>query len=530
MNTQQLNKYNISYSRDIDLISLVIDVDGLCETRLESSVVTRKRDNITISELESRLNILITRFQSEYDKKLIIKYISQVGLLGFKTHNIDRIERLKDLTNFDIFDMISNPLEKVDNIHQLSDNDCLTMGVGKYTHYTKAYIKKSNIRCHYISINDICVSPNAKMSFRFVNILKKDYQFNNVMHETMYVSPNSDYYKFYVGNPNQEYKETMSIMGLLKSNLKKCRECNIWCSTAYLEDNICTCCHGKKIKYKVRDYSHKPNPKFFRNTSNGVRGFLNSHMHKNKYLGLEIETSTKTQFKKDFNRIASDVQESSELNGKALFYAKYDGSLGSGGVEFVSHPITPNAINNIDWDDVLGGFRNQLQSFKDDNCGIHIHMSRNFMSSLTMVKFMTMIYKNKSFTELIAERDTSQWAKIRQRHLREFMIQELESDGFSDTYTKFVKAQFGNRYSAINFRNTQTIELRIFKGNLKPTKFLKNIEFVLSLKEFCEVSSINDIKVAQYIGFVKSNFHTFPNLNKFLNQNKSEIKSIIGGR
>ena len=223
--------------------------------------------------------------------------------------------------------------------------------------------------------------------------------------------------------------------------------------------------------------------------------------------------------------------ETTEFAGRNLFYAKNDSSLRSnGGVEFVSHPITYNAIKTIDWDDMFAQFRNQLQSFNDNDCGIHIHMSRNFMSSLTFYKFMKMMYKNKPFTEFIAQRNTRSWARIDLRHLDNFVNATVNNQICDSTiYTKYVGAMFGNRYSALNFNNSATIECRIFKGNLKSNEILKNVEFLFSLKEFCQHNAIKDCKLNNYIGHVKSNFQAYPNLNRFFNKNKITLSDIMKG-
>ena len=531
MNTQTLNNYKLEIRRDLSIISVAILNNNSCEYLYESTIGSRERHEVTISEVEEYCNILLDNFKNEYNKKLIIKYINIVGIKGFRHHGNSSIQRIKKLTNFDIICLLNNGLKSVDDILGSSTNKPLLMGVGKYTNFTKAYIPMIAIKTTIISFRNENVS-NKNNHFEINEVLNMKYDAQFTMHESdskLLYCNQSNTVKMYNGNPLNNSKSRITKLGVKLLDLVFCYDCKTYHKIEFdTTSDCCTHCEQYKVKYKIQSYSHKPTPRFFRKSTNGVRGYINSHMDKNVYFGIEIETSIKRKHMKDFNMIASDVQSASEFNGKPLFYAKYDGSLGNGGVEFVSHPITPNAIQSVDWDDMMSKFRNQIQSFNDDNCGIHIHMSRNFMSDLTMYKFMKIMYKNKSFTELIAQRNTDNWAKIRMSHFNKFasVVKQYKNETNSQ-YKKFVKANFGQRYNAMNFTNSATIECRIFKGNLKSNMLLKNVEYLLSLKEFCQNTSIQNCELNQYIGFVKSNFKSYPNLNQFLNKNNQQMKSTM---
>ena len=97
----------------------------------------------------------------------------------------------------------------------------------------------------------------------------------------------------------------------------------------------------------------------------------------------------------------------------------------------------------------------------------------------------------------------------------------------SSNYKRFVKAKFGQRYNAINFTNEHTIEIRIFKGNLKSERILKNIEYLFAMKNFCEISKASEIHLKKFVGFIKNNKKEYPNLNAFLFKFGKSLKEAI---
>ena len=537
MNSENLNDINIQFEINQSNINFKIYENDICEFELVSNKDIRISDNILKSACLKRVQKIQKLSSNEYSKKLIIKYIFDLGIVGFNCPN-HRMKRMRKNTYCDILTILEQKL--IPQMEIATTQNPLTMGVGKFTNHTKAYITQSDIKYGFLVDNtnmfwntrdneDYQTFGIEDIGDASEDIGYRNNQNNMSIDEGILLMQNATLVEFYYGNPIENDIDKMSSYGMQRLGYHRCSKCGKHTKSMYVNsNNVCTLCVEDDIKYHIHSYSYKPHPRYFRLHNGIIKGFENPHFHKNIYIGIEIETSIRQKYSKDIKSIVDNIIRSSEYRGKNLFYAKYDGSLGTYGVEFVSHPMTYNAFLSIDWDEIFAKFRSQIRSYSDDRCGIHIHLSRNVMSDFTMTKFMDLMYQNESFTELIAQRDTSEWARIRNSHFVNFKKVTSEMKHLkSDNYDKFIKAQFGDRYSAINFNNTPTIEIRIFKGNLKTDRLKKNVEYLFAMREFCEFASLKDIKVKNFVGFVKSNFKAFPNLNRFLNQFNKSLKSII---
>jgi hypothetical protein len=189
--------------------------------------------------------------------------------------------------------------------------------------------------------------------------------------------------------------------------------------------------------YQIHSASYKPNPIFHGKEKNGL------------YVGIEIEAENEGDYNND--DIAKELLESFSDN-ENNFYIKNDGSLNHG-LEVVSHPYTITKILKCTW---LSDVLNMLDShgFKSHNtstCGLHVHLSRSaFIDSMHQTRFAWYIYES-GYTVPIARRGFNSYCIKVNKHL---------SDNHPDNDSQ-------SRYEAVNFENTHTIEVRVFKGTLK---------------------------------------------------------------
>jgi len=189
--------------------------------------------------------------------------------------------------------------------------------------------------------------------------------------------------------------------------------------------------------YQIHSASYKPNPIFHGKEKNGL------------YVGIEIEAENGGDYNND--DIAKELLESFSDN-ENNFYIKNDGSLNHG-LEVVSHPYTITKILKCTW---LSDVLNMLDShgFKSHNtstCGLHVHLSRSaFIDSMHQTRFAWYIYES-GYTVPIARRGFNSYCIKVNKHL---------SDNHPDNDSQ-------SRYEAVNFENTHTIEVRVFKGTLK---------------------------------------------------------------
>lgn len=228
----------------------------------------------------------------------------------------------------------------------------------------------------------------------------------------------------------------------------------------------------------IQNYSYKPRPKFM--YPGGVR--LNDVPHNALFLGAEIELEARNGYAHQLEAMAVETRDI--VSGQA--YLKHDGSL-SNGFEVVTHPGT------IEWwqeedNKVLLSLANltgRCRSFHSSNCGMHIHMSKGAFTSFHLMRFLHFIYNNQQFVEFIAQRRSTGYARFNLSDKR--------------AVVKNAKTKYGSsgRFVAVNLENAETIELRVFKGNLEPFRVLKNIEFAHALYMYTKPSIENGDEVLE---------------------------------
>jgi hypothetical protein len=127
---------------------------------------------------------------------------------------------------------------------------------------------------------------------------------------------------------------------------------------------------------------------------------------------------------------------------------------------------------------------------------MHLHVTSP--SDLQIAKICKLIYNNKDAFVEISERNAGtidEWARF---------------EGYYNNDTpfylpKYVKSKKWCRNSAVNLCPDKTIEFRLFKGTLKWSRFLKNLQTVLSVMEFTDNVGYEDVCLSKWIEFCQSN-------------------------
>ena len=288
------------------------------------------------------------------------------------------------------------------------------------------------------------------------------------------------------------------------------------------DEDVCRNCEENRDSDRgsvIRSYGYKPSPRFM--YGDGVL-LRQPTQEATLFLGAEIELEMRNLYSND---LESTAKETSLIVGREA-YLKHDGSLDNG-FEVVTHPGT------IDWwhepeNVVLAALKNLLgrcKSYHSSNCGMHIHMSKDAFTSFHLMRFLHFVYNNQYFVEFIAQRRSTSYANF--------------SNYEKNTIVRHAKEKYSSngRFVAVNLENSDTIELRVFKGNLEPFRILKNIEFAQALYEYTkeeehmtstvlmELNDTNPQGIALYTkdltprGFknwVSSRETSFPHLNEYL--------------
>jgi hypothetical protein len=220
----------------------------------------------------------------------------------------------------------------------------------------------------------------------------------------------------------------------------------------------------------IESYSYKPRVVFFSIGKNG-QIYSSSLMKELVYYGVELEFECDEQNSRKFY--------ASKINSEFI-YCKSDGSL-KYGIEAVSHPATFDYWMKRDpYKNVFNLAKLGCRSHDTTTCGLHVHISRTaFTNEEHLKRFMKIFYRNPSRIMRFSRREKNklhEWASV---------------DGVDDNAIDY-KAKHGddpNRRTAVNTQNSNTIEVRIFKGTLNKVTFYKTIEFCDAILEFTRTSN-----------------------------------------
>tara|TARA_R110000737_G_C14354771_1_gene445779 strand:+ start:7 stop:684 length:678 start_codon:yes stop_codon:yes gene_type:complete len=162
-----------------------------------------------------------------------------------------------------------------------------------------------------------------------------------------------------------------------------------------------------------------------------------------------------------------------------------DGSL-SDGFEIGTMPFTERfykqvLYRNSGWANILTYLkRKNYRSYNTRNCGMHVHINRQSFSDTHLYKFQRFFYTNPAFIQFIARRKDSrmeQWCQI-------YGIGKFDN-------IKAVLQKRTRKFLAVNLTPKKTVEVRIFRGTLSHKAFCRNMEFVIAIKNFTKLVSVN---------------------------------------
>ena len=230
-----------------------------------------------------------------------------------------------------------------------------------------------------------------------------------------------------------------------------CNECGDIVES--LTDSMCEGCYENSIDSVdniIESYSYKPNPIFIGEGD--------------KFFGIELETEPQDYRYEDTEMVREVRDYVSEWA-----YLKHDGSLGEGGFELVTHPMTlENHIEKFT-PELFSTIRNSnYVSHTNGNCGLHIHISRTaFKSDLAIVKLLEFIYGN--YDNIVSKLG-------RRGNITNYCLENVISS-CPMNIERIFRINNEDRYHAINTKNRDTIELRFFRGTLVRDTFISSLQF-----------------------------------------------------
>lgn len=239
----------------------------------------------------------------------------------------------------------------------------------------------------------------------------------------------------------------------------------------------------------IQNYSFRPTPMFRLVGDNDEiitwnRAMNGSASRLMPYLGFELETNFRGDYSDQRRLNIAGAKFLLDAHESDYLYVKEDGSIS--GFEIVSHPATVYAHKRLI---KMDAFRTLATDYKQASwtsvngtgAGLHVHISKaSFVKPSHIQRFQIFHDRNQDVIKKFAGRDSNRWATFQRD--AEIRMMDL-SRGF----------QQYNRYSALNFQNASTIELRYFRGSLDAKTLLGVLEFVHSVWKYTQVIHAKEI-------------------------------------
>ena len=231
----------------------------------------------------------------------------------------------------------------------------------------------------------------------------------------------------------------------------------------------CRCMRGT-VDRPIHEYSCKPTLVFHGKSKDKI------------HMGFELETQIANGNSESSIRNAA-VYAMEMLQPPEIAELKQDSSIG-GGFEIVTQPHTYEKYRDdsaVLWD-TIDTLRTdyKARSWDAGTCGLHIHVSRNaFRDGLHTHMFIELIYRNPEMLMKFAGRRSTNYATFSDC----WGTDEYDQPTFNID-DKLKKNGNTVRGSAVNTNNANTLELRFFRGTMKPSGVLSALGLVHSMVQY----------------------------------------------
>lgn len=258
---------------------------------------------------------------------------------------------------------------------------------------------------------------------------------------------------------------------------RKCSQCGkvmlshnaIWDYNYH--DYICSTCKMEQNSLTIHGYHWKPEIIFYGNKND-------------LHLGIELEAGgTTIEMADNARRKLSPLSKDEHL-----FHLEKDSSVPKEGFELVTQPCTAEFHKNeFNWEAVMDILNeNKFKTGVDGRpCGMHIHLSRNYMSSLRWCVLDWFVYQNRFLFEAIANRKANRYAKFPNEKDKKWGINVVD------------------RYEYLNFENEETVEFRLCKSTTDANRLINTVEYIDSVVNFVKNTKSLEPSFDEFETFLK---------------------------
>ena len=240
-------------------------------------------------------------------------------------------------------------------------------------------------------------------------------------------------------------------------------------------------------------------------------------------LGLELEMQA-VNGDPDFmaRTLRTELTQSNLLDSRALgkyLHFEHDGSTGPGGFEMVTgytdlatHAKLLKAMF-VGSDGAPNPWAGQLRSHNAQNgsCGIHVHIAKpkSLVHNMKIHQFVNSA-ANAKLVKDVARRYGDSWCKMRPHGeaapkaaaMAYKVTKQLRYDKPGAVKLACDRINMNDRYEALNFQNSATVEFRIFRGTTVYVSMMACLEFAQAVHDFTKVTVAQNLNTEQFIAFV----------------------------
>ena len=273
-----------------------------------------------------------------------------------------------------------------------------------------------------------------------------------------------------------------------------------WCTDCNEIDEECTCDNYRESSSdNIYPYGYKPDPVFHPEYPTLIRmvqvrgSFDPARVKVVTCEGKSIDRSSLLQFgielevECDSGARSGDADWLSQLYDDNDLYLKADGSL-SNGFEIVTQPRSLESWRKFaliqpeveTFGSSLLSLRNRgVRSWDNDNCGLHIHISRiAFNGRPHLARFALLFGQN-----------APDWVRVAGRQSGYASFNGLRDGGL----VKKARLGAGSHSDAVNFSGRETVEVRIWRPSLMVERVVACIEFSHAAVEYTRNLTVADV-------------------------------------
>lgn len=246
----------------------------------------------------------------------------------------------------------------------------------------------------------------------------------------------------------------------------------------------------------VHDSWFKPKYKYF-----DITRISKKPSQKKLYLGVELEFNFGNEFERTNTLTHWKIL-------KPWWYAVEDHSLDTWGFELVTHPMSYEWFlrHRYEFIEMLAVMK-QNEPRIDNDCGMHVHLSRWSFTKAHLLRFQKFIYGYPQFIRKLSKRPLyvlDKWATLN----------ETETEIERKTKLKMAQYNSENKNVAVNLCHKNSIEVRIFKNSTNPKDVFTAIEFCTAAWEYTKYRKKPTL--AGFKVWASVNKSRYPNFYEFI--------------